>query len=333
MILLNPGPVNLCPSVREAATKLDLCHRQEEFIDILLDVKRRLLKISNKNSANISILHGSGALAVESAIHSLVRGKILIIDNGYYCCRIRDSLLQLSKYQNIQVTSLSCGFGLAPDMNKLSELLKQKFDWVTVVHHETSTGLLNPLTDICNIAELYDTKVFVDAVSSFGIHSTDTRSNIICFNSNKCLESLPGAAIIIWDKFLKCHDTNEYMKLSNYIDDKIPYTPNTNAIIALQEALNCYDNENRPERYKTICKHIRQVGSKYYKLFLNNNYSDVLTSFSFSGNYDLLYAKAKANGFILYPGKMCGYFRVANINPILTKSHIDDLFSYIGEFK
>jgi hypothetical protein len=68
-------------------------------------------------------------------------------------------------------------------------------------------------------------------------------------------------------------------------------------------------------------------------LLLDNNYSDILTSFSFHGDYNLLYNTAKDNGFILYPGKMGDYFRVANINPILTKSHIDDLFLCIGEIK
>ena len=331
--LLNPGPVNLCSAVREAAVKIDLCHRQEEFINILLDVKKRLLKLAGKEESYISMLSGSGALAVESGLQSLVRGRVLVINNGHYCNRIIDSLVRMGNYiPQLKVVGLYCGFGLAPDSDKLSELLdKCAFDWVAVVHHETSTGLLNPLTEICDVVKLHDIKVFVDAVSSFGVHYVDQRADVICFNSNKCLESIPGIAAVVWDKSLECQQTIEYIRLWNYVDDKMPFTANTNAVVALQAALDCYDKEDRPRRYARVSRQVREIGSQYFDLFLSKNYSDVLTSFSFSGDYDALYAKAKASGFVLYPGKMNNYFRVANINPMLDKACVEKLFACIGE--
>ena len=198
-VLFGPGPVNLHADVRYAATHIDLSHRQEEFIEIILDVKNNLRQIAKKSNSHISILHGSGGLAVEAALQSLVRGKVLVVNNGDNCQRIVDSLRLMS---GVYVKELKLAFGIAPSLELISSELNKEYDWICLVHHETSTGLLNPLSSICDIAENINVKVFVDAVSSFGAHVVDCRSNVICFNSNKCLESIPGLAIVVWDNNL-----------------------------------------------------------------------------------------------------------------------------------
>ena len=92
-ILFTPGPVNLDNRVRAAGFSKDLCHRQKEFISLLIRVKQNLLDISKKKNSHVSILHGSGSLAVESALQTLIQGNVLVINNGPYCIRIKESLL------------------------------------------------------------------------------------------------------------------------------------------------------------------------------------------------------------------------------------------------
>jgi len=330
-VLLNPGPVNLHPRVREAATNVDLCHRQQEFSDILISVKKKLKLAANTPESRVSILHGSGSLAVESGLRTFVSGRVLVINNGPYCQRIADSL---NSMEDVKLDNICYKMGESPNLDFIEQLLHHKYyDWIAVVHHETATGILNPLSKICDMVEGEGTKVFVDAVSSFGAHKVDSRSDVICFNSNKCLESIPGAAIVIWNK--KLHKSRAgiipYLDVTRYSGCQIPCTPNTNAIMALNTAMDLFFEENRYERYAILSEHIRDVGSKYFELFLDCDYSNVLTSFKVDeSHYEQIYYKAVDSGFIIYGGSILDQFRVCNLGVKVNKENINRLFDIIG---
>jgi len=328
-ILFTPGPINLEKKVRTAATSKDLFHRQKEFIDILIKVKQNLLNISQKNNSYVSILHGSGSLAVESALQTLIQGNVLVINNGDYCERIKKSLIMK---QDTTVKSLDLKMGEYPNLDTINDLLnKDEYNWICMVHHETTTGLLNPVKKICDIAQKKSIRVFVDAVSSFGAHEVDKRASVICTNSNKCLESIPGAAIIIWDKDINIsNNIIPYINASLYIEDKIPFTLNTNAIIALNTALEIYLKEDRPKRYKKMAEYIRKKGSQYFDLFLKDNYSNVLTSFCTpeKQSFNICELMHK-DGIILYPNKTLNSFRICNIGKSINYKTINYLFRKI----
>jgi len=330
-ILFTPGPVNLDKRVRAAAFSKDLFHRQKEFIDILMKVKQNLLNISKKNNAHVSILHGSGSLAVESALQTLVQGNVLIINNGLYCERIKKSLLMK---KNTTVKSLDLKTGEYPNLETIKNIInKNRYDWICMVHHETTTGLLNPVKEICDLSQKKSIRVFVDAVSSFGIHEIDKRASVICANSNKCLESIPGAAIVIWDKDINIsNNIIPYMDISQYTEDKIPCTLNTNAIMALDTALKIYIKEDRPERYRKLANYIRQKGSQYFNLFLEDNYSNVLTCFSTpTGQSFEICESMHKFGIVLYPSNTSTNFRICNLGIGINYKTIDYLFKKIGK--
>ena len=44
MILLNPGPVNVSPRVRQALMKPDICHRESDFIELMQGIRDKLLR-------------------------------------------------------------------------------------------------------------------------------------------------------------------------------------------------------------------------------------------------------------------------------------------------
>jgi len=327
---LNPGPVNLDPRVREAATRTDLCHRQQDFVDILMSVKDKLRLAAKKPESKVSILHGSGSLAVESGLRTFVKGRVLVINNGPYCQRIADSLYDM---KDVEVDNIVFKAGESPNMDFIEQLCHHKYyEWITVVHHETATGVLNPLSRICDIAEKNGTKVFVDAVSSFGGHEVDPRCDVICCNSNKCLESVPGAAIVIYGKGLYKVRMGgiSYLDATRYAGGRIPCTPNTNAIMALDVAMDLFFEEDRYERYAVLSEHIRNVGSKTFDLFLDRDYSNILTSFKLTGaHFERVYHKALDNGFVIYDGLVADQFRVCNLGVKVSKESIDRLFSLI----
>src|SRR4029434_1268245 len=89
-ILLNPGPVNVSPRVQQALLRGDLCHREEEFSDLLVALRSKLLRAFAPQCYTAVPLSGSGTLAVEAMVSSaLPEGrKLLVINNGVYGERI-----------------------------------------------------------------------------------------------------------------------------------------------------------------------------------------------------------------------------------------------------
>src|SRR4249919_2304862 len=86
-ILLNPGPVNVSPRVHQALLRVDLCHREAEFSDLLVSIRTKLLRaFAPSGGYTTAVLSGSGTLAGEAMVSSaLPEGrKLLVINNGVY---------------------------------------------------------------------------------------------------------------------------------------------------------------------------------------------------------------------------------------------------------
>jgi 2-aminoethylphosphonate-pyruvate transaminase len=71
-ILLNPGPVNVSPRVQQALLRGDLCHREEEFSDLLVAIRTKLLQAFAPQHYTSVVLSGSGTSAVEAMVSSAV---------------------------------------------------------------------------------------------------------------------------------------------------------------------------------------------------------------------------------------------------------------------
>jgi 2-aminoethylphosphonate-pyruvate transaminase len=327
-VLFNPGPVNLDPEVKANLFNVELCHRQPEFAALDTSIRERLYAFAGltPDTHRLSLLHGSGTLAVDAALASLVRGRVLVVQNGLYCERIVTTLAGLGA----DVTTLDCGVGRPPG----PEAAAGDAEWVAVVHHETTTGLLNPLADLVGAAHEADARVFVDAVSSFGAHPVPAEADVICFNSSKCLESLPGIAACFWRSELEMHPTVPVLDLLAAAEG-IPTTPNVQAFVALDVALDLLASEDRPDRYRRLAHRVWESGSrKFEPLLPEADRSHVLTSFRLDGrDPDELDARAREHGYVIYHGQreLRGeIFRVANMGAVIDEATIDDLFEVLA---
>jgi 2-aminoethylphosphonate-pyruvate transaminase len=334
-VLFNPGPVNLDPAVKSNLFNVELCHRQPEFERLREGVIARLFEAAGLDPAahRLSLLHGSGTLAVDAGLTSLVRGKVLVVDNGVYCGRLARTLAGVS---DTEVAELAAGLGRRPDLETLEERVRAEHpDWIAMVHHETTTGLLNPLEEIAAIAERNGCRLFVDAVSSLPVHPLDQRSDVVCFNSNKCLESLPGVAGVFWRSELRSFPTVPVLDVSAYAD-AIPHTPNVQAFVALDTALDLLAAEDRPARYRRLAKHIWESGGAVFEPLLEEeaDRSHVLTAFRLGGrDPDELLRVALERGYVIYEGQgplREEIFRVANMGAAIDERVIDDLFEVLA---
>lgn len=71
---------------------------------------------------------------------------------------------------------------------------------VAVVHCETTTGIMNPIREIGQLAKRFGKHYFVDAMSSFGAVPIDIESCHIDYrvsSANKCIEGVPGFSFVL----------------------------------------------------------------------------------------------------------------------------------------
>jgi 2-aminoethylphosphonate-pyruvate transaminase len=333
-VLFNPGPVNLDESIKTHLFDVELCHREPAFEELTSRIRAGLLGVAGFSADDfaVSLLHGSGTLAVDAALASLVRGRVLVVNNGLYCERL---LATLAGFEDAQPVDHDLGLGVPVDLDRLAAALRQQRPaWVAMVHHETTTGLLNPLPEIAALCADFGTQLFVDAVSSLGAHPVDVRADVVCFNSSKCLEGLPGIGGVLWRAGLPVHHTVPALDVGAYAHG-MASTPNVQAFVALDIALDLLAAEDRPARYERLAKHVWASGARHFELLLDEpDRSNVLTSFRLGGRtIDDLFTRAYERGMVIYPGQAQlrdEIFRVANMGALIDEAVIDELFDVLG---
>ena len=204
-ILLNPGPATTSQSVKEALVVPDICPREEEFGNLLTSIMNGVLQIGKTGDEYaISLFAASGTGAVEAMLTSAIgkNHKVLIITNGAYGFRIE----AICKAYNLPYET-TCEFGDYPDINKIGKILSVgSFSHLAMVHHETSTGMMNPLEEISSICRSHGVKLMVDAMSSFGgypINLMESGIHYLVASSNKCIHGMAGLSFVIFHESCK----------------------------------------------------------------------------------------------------------------------------------
>ena len=329
-VLFNPGPVNLDPAVHHNLFNVELCHRQAEFEQLLAMVHQSLYAAAelSPDTYNLGLLHGSGSLSVDAALATFVRGKVLVLENGVYCTRLSTTSRALGN----EVVSVPLGTGVPVDLGAAAAALAMhRPDWLLVVHHETTTGLLNPLPALAELARGHGARLLVDAVSSLGVHSVDVDADLVCFNSGKCLEALPGVAGVFHRKGLPSHSTVPVLDVVQHTD-ALPSTPNVAAFVSLGIVLGLHSTASRRLRYADLAAHMWSAGTEagFDPLLQEEHRSHVLCAFRLPrANADELAARALEHGYVVYHGQgqlRGSVLRVANMGARINAEVITDLF-------
>ena len=207
-ILLNPGPVTTSLLVKKAQIVPDICPREPEFGKIIKTICSDLTSfVASQKKYSTILFPGSGTSAVESIITSAIPRKktILIINNGAYGKRIVEIAKKFNiSYQEFKSSSIEeINYKLLEQKIKLT----RNVDYIALVHNETTTGLLNNLNKVKNLAQKYKKNLIVDAMSSFGAIPISMKKHRIAFlaaSSNKNIEGMPGISFVVADNnFLK----------------------------------------------------------------------------------------------------------------------------------
>lgn len=260
-VLMIPGPVEADDDVLDAIGRQTIPHYGPKFMAIFNETTS-LLKRLFETEDDALLVPGPGSAALEMAIGSLVpRGEsICTTNNGFFGMR----MIQIIERYGIRsfVVSAPWGQPIDPDdvRRRLEEWLPQAeaegqpIRAVSVIHCETSTGVLNPLEEIAAVAYEFGLPVIVDAVASFGgiRLPVDAWHIDACASvANKCLGVPPGVALLsvsrrAWEMaranpsasgwYLNLNTWDWYIK--NWNDwHPYPTTLPTNNIVAILEAL------------------------------------------------------------------------------------------------
>ncbi|MEU7550905.1 2-aminoethylphosphonate aminotransferase [Streptomyces sp. NPDC044571] len=200
LVLMNPGPVVTDERVRAALTGPDLCHRDRDFTRLMTSVRAKVTRIAGGDDRHTSVvLTASGTAAVEAAILSAVPagGGLLVVDNGHYGHR----MAEIAQTYGIRVRRLELGWGTPVELGAVERELAADpgLTHVGLVHHETSTGMLNDVRGLCALAHRYGREVVLDAVSSIGAESLNLCEDEVDWlagSANKCLEGTPGLSFV-----------------------------------------------------------------------------------------------------------------------------------------
>src|SRR6266699_125 len=193
--LFIPGPVEVSEKTWAAFSRPLIGHRSEDFKNLYREIHPKLQTLfGTKQPVFLSTSSAWGVM--EASIRNLA-------DRGVLCClcgAFSDKWLDVAKRCGKNAESLQVDWGKHIDPAAVDrQLATGKFDTVTLTHSDTSTGVMNPLQEICSVLAKYpDVALIVDTVSSFSgvkIKMDALGIDVMLTGAQKALALPPGFAL------------------------------------------------------------------------------------------------------------------------------------------
>jgi alanine-glyoxylate transaminase/serine-glyoxylate transaminase/serine-pyruvate transaminase len=264
-LLLGPGPSLISSRVMRAMSAPMLSHLDPQFLEIMDDTRARLGRVFQAPHGSFAFaVSGTGTSAMEVAVANVVQPgtRVLSVVTGYF----GDRLAQMCQRYGGEVRRLQVEWGRACDPDVVTHALnEQGADVVTVVHAETSTGVLNPVQAIAANAHAANALVLVDAVTSLGAMPLDVARwelDVVYSCSQKGLGAPSGVAPIVFTPRALAKRTTcrsfyfDVTLLEDYwVRRKYHHTMCASLIYALREALTTVEEEGLHERWSRHERH------------------------------------------------------------------------------
>lgn len=350
-VLLNPGPATTTDSVKLAQVVPDICPREKEFVQIMREVEDGLLKIVHADPAKYStvLFCGSGTINMDICLNSLLPAnkKILVINNGAYSNRG----VEICEYYHLPHINMKQPIDRQPDLQEIEEVLKANRDIALVytTHHETGTGLLNPIREIGALVHQYGCVFVVDTTSTYAMRPIDIEKENVDFlmaSAQKGIMAMTGLSFII-GKTAEIEKSKDYPTRSYYCNlymqyhflkenGEMHFTPPVQTIYSVKQALQEYFAEGEDAKwerhskvYDAIKEGLRKLG---FQIFIEEDMESGLVAaamypddinWDFTKIHDYCYER----GFTIYPGKVekKGMFRLCALGAI-NEQDIKDFF-------
>ena len=310
-LLLNPGPVPIAHEVAQAMDAPMISRRSTTFGEIYnrtIEKFEALLRRSTGTSdtspatGDTLILNGTATMALEAGISNLVgpEDEIVALTNGQFGRRMADIG---ERYAT--VTVVETPWGEPFDLQAVRSAVTDDTALLTVVHNETSTGLLNPIAPIGEIAAAHDVQLLVDGVSSIGgapFLIDEWGVDVAVTEPQKALASPPGISLLFASPAAQTamvgtrgpfyHDLETYLEAA--ADDRTPYTCAAPQVRALDVALDRILTEGMESRIDRHARYALAVRAGLTAMGLElfpspreeADYSPTLTTAAFPDAFD-----------------------------------------------
>lgn len=355
-VLLNPGPATTTDTVKYAQIVPDICPREKEFGLLMKEMGEDLVKIvhGDLDKYTAVLFCGSGTVNIDACINSLLPAgkKMLVINNGAYSERGAE----VCEYYHMDHINLKLSITEPVSVAAVEEVLKKEKDIAVVYacHHETGTGVLNPIREIGAVAHKYGAMFVVDTTSTYAMMPIDMDKDNLDFvmaSAQKGLMSMTGLSYVIGNTKMieesknyptRSYYTNLYMQYS-FIKNKgeMHFTPPVQTIYATRQAIKEYWEEGEAAKWarhqriwEAIYKGLDRLGfetiiprEKQARLVVSVKYPND-PNWDFTKVHDYCFEK----GFTIYPGKVSDLptFRLCSLGAI-DGPDVDDFFVALEE--
>jgi len=261
--LFIPGPIEVSPKTLAAFSKPMIGHRSNDFKKLYAAIHPQLQSLFyTKQPVFLSTSSSWGVM--EGAIRNVVGKKVLNCMNGAFA----DKWLDVSRRCGKQADGLQVEWGqpILPEALD-AKLATGEYDAVTIIHNETSTGVLSPIKELAAVLKKYPEVIsIVDSVSSFSvvpIPMDELGIDVLLTGSQKALALPPGLALFscserAFARAATLKDRGYYFDFlefkKNQEGDMTPSTPSISHIYALQSKLEDIFAEGVEARYARHAK-------------------------------------------------------------------------------
>jgi alanine-glyoxylate transaminase/serine-glyoxylate transaminase/serine-pyruvate transaminase len=257
-----PGPTNVPDRVLRALSKPTIDHRGPEFSRMTREILEGLQKLI-RTSGKVVVYPSSGTGSWEAAlVNTLSPGdKILGFETGHFATMWKNVAVKMGLQADFIPSDWRHGADPAQIEARLAEDKEHAIKAVTIVHNETSTGVVSRIAEVRKAMDRakHPALLMVDTVSSLGL--TDYRQDewgvdVTVCGSQKGLMLPPGLGFnAISEKALKASSSarmaRSYWDWQTMISANqtgfFPYTPATNLLFGLREALQMIQEEGMEE--------------------------------------------------------------------------------------
>ena len=269
-ILMGPGPSNVHPRVLEAMSHSMIGHLDPIFLEIM-DENMKLLRqvFGTKNRLTLPI-SATGSAGMEATLCNLIEpdDDVLVCVNGVFGMRMSDIVDRYGG--NLHTVDAPWGRIIDPQdvADKLKDIVKPKL--IAIVHVETSTGILQPLVEIAELAKAHDALLVVDCVTSLcgtPVNLDELGIDAAYSGTQKCMSCPPGLSPVSFSKRAINAIHNRSTKVTSWYldmgmiskywgDDRVyHHTAPISMNYALNESLKIVCEEGLDTRYRRHSLH------------------------------------------------------------------------------
>ena len=266
-----PGPTNVPDSVLRAISYPTIDHRGPEFSNMTKNIIEGLKEVVKGKESTPIIFPSSGTGAWEASLVNILSegDRILMFETGHFSTLWKTMAEKLG----FTVDYISGDWRSGVDAEKIADVIKKDKDHnikaICMVHNETSTGVTSKIPSIIKIIKSlrHPAIIMVDTISSLGsidYSHDDWDVDVTVAGSQKGLMLPPGIAFnFVSEKAIEASKSNNYKRsfwdwnemITNNINGFFPYTPSTNILFGLEEALKLLKKEGLDNVFKRHERH------------------------------------------------------------------------------